>query len=173
MIFFFQPPEQLDIKKKKKKKRPFCHDYPRLLCTLWLTGDRWLLYGSRHRWTHPLNLPLSQDPLNSHYSPSYRPSETSTHRVCGCVLKWVHLHSTPSTPSSSQRAPTPALTIQFLPNCDIKKKQSRSYTSSMNSSTHQHTPFGGGRSIERERERREGVKHSPPIRTCFAQKAWE
>lgn len=27
---------------------------------LWLTHDRWLLYGSRHRWTCSLNLPLYQ-----------------------------------------------------------------------------------------------------------------
>lgn len=65
------------------------------LCTVWLTHDRWLLYGGRHRWTRSLNLPLYRA---SPPPPSATPTifnnidSVIPLHVCRC-LKFVHLHS--------------------------------------------------------------------------------
>lgn len=103
-------------------------------CTVWLTHDGWLVYGSRHRWARSLNLPLSQEP-----PPTPTIFNNIVHLISLHVCGFLHLRSFFSTGFA------PALNIQFLPNWGMKKRKtlSAAVVHTFSFPPHQHTPSAG------------------------------
>lgn len=133
------------------------------LCTVWLTHDRWLLYGGRHRWTRSLNLPLYRASPPPPQRPPFLIISTLSYLYM-CVGVWnlfIFIHA-----FSARFAP--ALNIQFLSNSGMKKPLALFAANVRTGSfqcTSACTPFG------RAHPRRRGGLSALLISTCVSQRS--